>query len=436
MRKKTDLKIPGMLSALALGVCLTAPVVFAEAETPENFGNSVLTGVEDLVKATKLPDLKKHVFEKYGVLFKPYFKQGFELSSNPFSAHSGKTDTAWTFTPGFQTLLQNKYGVIGAAYEATFKYFDKFSSQNTQDQSFLVYSDLFPSESTYLRVSDKFDQRGDTAGDPSFEPVDYRDNTVNVVAGIHQGDWTHEVGYENFDRNFQQDLTERYSYNENKYDYRLYRKLNDKMRVFAGGRLGFVDFEKQHSRDTVYFETPVGIEGTLPWYEIEASAAVGLHHRNVYVSDRHDWTNVVTSLNLQKTFKKSRTSVEGSFIRRPVESSFENATTYDEKMFYTGVKHLFTEKLRGRLGSYYSRRDFNERTFQGQRFQIGNALFVQTAGTVYRHDHIAGFNAGFDYHVRKWLIFHVDYNLTVRESNVTGLDYTENRLNLETTIPL
>jgi hypothetical protein len=418
---------------------LFTPAAFAEEQS--DFGNAFFEKVESLVINTGLPDLKKDVFEKYGLLIKPYYKQGFELNSNIYSAPESlpgdKTDTSFSFTPGFQAVWQHQYGVIGGAYEATFKYFSQFSEQNTQDQSFLIYSDLFPTEDTYLRVSEKLDQQGPAAGSSAFEPVDFKDNTLNVVAGVHVagGDWTHEFGYENFDRRFQQNLTERFNYNENKYDYRLYHKLNDKYRAYVGARLGLVDFDKQNSRDNTYIELPVGIEGTLP-YEVMLNAALGFHTRNWHDDDRNDWSNVVGNLSLQKNFNNNKTAVEGGYSRRPVESSFENTTIYVDNMYYVGLKQLLTERLRGRASTYYSRRGFNERSFQGTRFAIGPALFVATTGQVYRHDHIWGVNLGFDYRLRKWLIFHVDYNFVRRNSNISALDYNENRLNLATTVPL
>ena len=427
------------LSVLFLAAGTFSSSSFASVEAVKDQANGFLDGIENAVKGTGLPDLKKRVFEKYGLLIKPYYKQGYEINSNVFSApdtDSDHTDSIWTFTPGIQGTYQHQYGVVGLAYEATFRYLNQFNKQNGQDQTMLVYSDLFPSEDTYFRVSEKLDSQSPYAGSSALEPVDFIDNTVNVVAGYHMDEnWTHEVGYENYNKHLQQDIKDRFNYNENKYDYRLYRKLNEKVRGFVGGRLGFVDFKNMPSRSTFYFETPVGIEGTLP-YGIVTSAAVGFHHRNLYDSNRNNWTNVVTSLNAQKTFNEGKTSVEGSFIRRPVESTFENTTTYDEKTWYLGFKHLITETVRGRLSSYGSNRDCYESSFAGLRLQIGGNRFVVLNNVVKRDDDIFGMNVGFDLRVRKWLIFNVDYNLTRRDSNISQLDYTENRFLLGTTVPL
>jgi hypothetical protein len=61
---------------------------------------------------------------------------------------------------------------------------------------------------------------------------------------------------------------------------------------------------------------------------------------------------------------------------------------------------------------------------------------VAPPNQVKRSDDVFGFGMGFDYNVRKWLILHLDYQLSRRDSNIGTLDYTENVLSLGTTIPL
>ena len=443
--KKIELK---SFSRKLLAGVLCAVMIFT-GPSPASFANETiqglgdffskqLDGIEKLVIDSGLPKAKWDTYKNTGLLIKPFFKTRYDLTSNVFTApdtNSDHTDNVFSFTPGFQAIYKNKWGVVGMAYEAMFRYYAQFSEQNTQDQKFLVFANLFPVENTYVRVSNRLEQQGPAAGNSAFEPVDIRDNKVNVVAGYVSGDWTYEIGYKNNDRKFQSQIAKIYSFNEDVYDFRLYRKLDENIRTWSGLRLGQVDFYKNRSRDTFYFEIPVGIEAKI-WWGINLNASVGLHHRNLENAGRNDITHVVTNISLQKEFNDGKTSVDGGFLRRDVESSFSTATTYDEKLWYVNAKHLVTPKIRARMGLYVANRDFEERVFTGTRIVVLGRVFVTPPTQVKRDDNVFGFNMGFDFNVRKWLIFHLDYQYNRRNSNISSLDYTENVLSLGSTIPL
>lgn len=427
-----------LLMPLVLGAGASVVRASEVEGTAAKYFNAGLDKIEDWVKQSKLPDLKWKTYKELGLLIKPYFKFKYDLSSNVFNApddNSTHHDSVWQYTPGFQAMYKSKYGVIGAAYEATFRYFSKFSDQNASDQDFLVFANLFPTDNIYVRTSEKITRKGSTAGNTGFDTIDFTDNTVNITTGYVMGDWTHEVGYQNYTHAFDSTIAQRYSYSENIYDYRLYRKLNRDIRVYQGVRLGDVNFGKDKTRDTFYYEFPLGIEGKLLW-GVTVNASIGIHHRNLQNASRNDITHFITNLSAQKSFNKDRTSVDLGFLRRDVESSFSTTTTYDEKMLYTGMKHLITPKLRGRMNLYYGNRNWEERVFTGSRVVVGGRVFVTPPNIVKRDDDVFGFNMGFDVNVRKWLILNIDYQVNRRDSNISALDYTENVFSLGSTIPL
>ena len=228
------------------------------------FGTTLLDHVENAAIKSGLVDLKQKLWKEKGILIKPYFKTSYDLSSNVFHApntHSDHTDSIWQFIPGLQYIVNTPYGVIGGAYEATLRYYTQFVNQNEQDQHFVVYGNFTPTENTYLRVTERLKQEGATAGNSAFDPVDYLENTVSAVTGYNAGGFTYEFGYENFDRSYSTDAAKFYNYNENKYDLRVYAKITDTTRVFSGARLGVADFTKNSSRDTHYYEIPIGLDG-------------------------------------------------------------------------------------------------------------------------------------------------------------------------------
>jgi len=409
-----------------------------EMSGPADFGGNILDGIEDAVKESGIVDFKKQIWDNYGVLIKPFLKSRWALTSNVFkSPDPDKSDNVWEFTPGLQFLKQLNNGVIGGAYEATFRYFQEFDNQNAQDQKFLIYANLNPTENTYIRITEELQQNESISGAPQFETIDATDNRVNLVGGYNLGDFTHELGYENFNKHYATSTAKRYNYNENIFDYRLYYEAFEHVRPWTGYRLGLIDYRQLSSRDTTYMEIPVGVEAHLP-YGVFVNASVGWHNRNLHNGDRNDISHAVANISLAKKFNRNRTQVDAGFVRRPEESVFSTATTYDEKLWNVGVKHLITDKLRGRLNTYAGNRDFEERTLVGSRVILGNRVFVigGTGGAVKRDDDVYGVNVGFDYSVRKWLILNADYQYSRRNSNISALDYTDNTLSLATTIPL
>ncbi len=442
---------------LAVVICLTSSsVAFASFEEAREFAGKTLDGVENAVINSGLVDIKKKLWEEHNLLIKPFIRFGYELSDNVYHApdysnpitKNENTDNVWTITPGFNFLFKHALGVIGGAYEATFKYFTKYSEHNTQDQKFLIYANIFPTDSSYIRISESLNQQGVIGARPGKKPIDYLDNTVNIVMGNRVGDFTYEVGYENFDRDFSNHEAKRFSRNENKIDGRVYYHLNDRSRVYTGARVGWADYDKSTHRNVTYWEIPVGYEGDLP-LDVTVKASVGAHYRNYKNENRNDFAFVVTNVALNRLFFENRTSVTAGFLRRPVESTFSIATFYDEKLWYAKVKHLVHPKLRLRGGLGLGNRDWEEAAPTGHVFSVGGIAFFSTPpGTVKRSDDFFYANAGIDYQPRKWLVFSVDYRYEYRDSNFDHprnafdslegglLDYHENSLSVKTTIPL
>lgn len=414
---------------------------------------------EDAFKAVTLADLREAWQKEKGLKVSPYLKSGFDWTSNVFKASDRSfqanpngtsavgtkhSDTIWTVSPGVNFDYQGDYARLGGAYEANFRYFNRFPEQNTQDQRFMTYAHLKPTEKTYLKLREDFKQVGLTAGSPLFEPTNVRDNTFNLTAGIKiDSGQTFEFLYENYAHDFQETIAKRYSYTENRYGLRGYQPLGSQVEFFTGMDIGTVGFEDFGSRDTVYWEIPAGLRGRFfgGW---EGIVSAGIHHRNLENSSRNDLTIVTTKIALRKTFdllgkldaRNDPTSVEMGFVRRPVESTFSTATTYDEKMFYGSLKHLVTEKLRGRFSVYAGNQDYEERVFTGSRVVVGGAVFATSPDQVKRSDDLMGLTLGMDYNFCTHLKMHMDYNYSRRESNVGGIDFTDHTVSVHTTVPL
>lgn len=443
-KKITKLIAINLVMALVFCAVPFVPASYASdgvASSAAGFADGVLDGIENLVKQSGLVDWKYKIKEKYKLLVKPFLKTGYEYSSNVFKANSVNSagDNIWTVTPGVQFQYKGDQATIGGAYEAPFRWHAGYSEQNTQNQRLMLYTNLEPSDDVYINIGERLASEESISGSSTSEPVAFLDNTINVALGYKPDEnYTYELGYELFDRNFRSNSAGIYSYSVNKFSPRIYRKL-EKGKVYTGVDVGIVNFNKIDNRDTTYTEIPVGYQGQIPFWGLIADAKVGYHNRNLQNhTGRNDWRNIVTNLALQKRLNNDKTVVSAGFTRQPVESSFATATTYDEKSFFGSVKHLITPKLRGRASVRFANEDYYDGVAQGTRLAVaGTSVIIVVPGNIIkRDDDVFSYNLGFDYNVRKWLILHGDYQYTRRDSNVSALDYVDNTLSLSSTIPL
>jgi len=367
--------------------------------------------------------LKSQAARKYGLIVSPYFKTGWELTSNTFkSPNPERQDVLWTFAPGVNITHRGDYGEVGLNYEAQFRYFTRHGKQNEQDNGFSVYGDFYPVERLNVKVSESLQQQGSTAGARGVEPLDSFDNTVTASVIYEVTDQVdNELGYRNFMREYDGKNFDTFSYMENEYFDEVFYQLNENHRLYTGYHLGLVDYDKTNSRNAYYHVFPVGSQGNLP-YGIEYKAEMAAYVRNQQADDRNDFFMLIGSVDLKKQLTE-RTAIGAGFLRRPVESTFAGTEVFDEKTFYGNLTHRLSQKVRARMDISTSGRDFDSRATVG-------------AVTVKRKDQVFSFGLGMDYAVRRWLVVNADYRVERRNSNLSPFDYTDNRFVLGATVPI
>jgi hypothetical protein len=399
-----------------------APAAYASVEGVQNGWNGMLDGIENFMKDNPLQKLREQAVKKYGLLINPYFKMGFDFTSNTFRApNDGREDVIWTFTPGFNATYNHDYGQIGLSYEADFVYFSKHEDQHEQNQVFAVYSDIYPTDNLSISVSEELSQEGAIGGAPGLEPLNYRDNTVSAIVAYTWGSLVGEVGYTNFDREYNGDIFDTFSYNEDQWTFYVYHDVTENLRANVGYELGMIGYDETSGRNATYHEYATGVEGSLPG-DIKYAARGAFHVRRLNISDFNNYWWVVGDVNLSKKINDAITVYTG-FVRRPVEATFATVPVYDEKSLYAGANYKVTENVRGKFGINFANRDFEEIS------AVGSTV-------VKRDDDVFGLNLGVDWAARKWLVFNLGYGLERRNSNISSFDYTENKLTTGVTIPM
>jgi hypothetical protein len=380
--------------------------------------------IETVGEKSQLGRLRDWSQEQFGLSGQFYFKSKMDFTDNVFMENNpnrDKEEVIWTVAPGGYLNFQQKTMKISASYEADLRYYTKYGDQNQQDQSLATLADLYPFENFYLRLTQSLNQRSSPGNNVASEPLDYLDHTVGATTGYTWRGWTPEFGFEDFFRNYPSPLVRRLDYDEDKFTWRLFREVTKDFKIYPAWTLGFIKYDKDSSRKTVYHEVLGGMVGKLPW-KIEASASVGVNLRELSDKRHNDFHYFTTSVNLKRTFFE-KTTLEAVVSRRPQEATFDDQVIFDEKLFYGGIAHLLTPKLRARANASLVNRDYEE---------------VATVGREHgkRYDNLIKINLGADYVVRKWLTLRIEYSFNRQDSSFSEFDYTENQLSLSSTVVL
>ena len=423
-----------VLCALGMLLYLAQPGIASET-------GGVFDAVDNFFKTITFSDFRTKVNEDHGVKVSPYYNQIYKLTSNVFGAPSGNnehSENIFTFQPGVRITHQGDYGNAGINYNASLRYFGKYSTQNDQDNFFTTWINYKPNEDYYVSVSETLNQQSSTAAIASAEPTNFLDNTVVVIGGYNGEQTNYSAGYRMFDRDFSTVGAKHFNYNEDIYslsadhDLSAYSEYLEGFRANASVRLGHVNYSHSSTREAVWLEVPVGVSGTLPM-DVKLNATLGVYGRNQANSNRTDTTMVTTNVSLSKVFN-NKTKVAASFRRYPQEATLGGSAISDNKSWDFDVKHLLNQKVRLRGNLSVTNMDIEQSVFTGQRAFVGGFLIVIPPNRVKPDSDTLALNLGTDIKVSETTRLHLDYNLIRRDSNISALDMVENSLTLRASV--
>ncbi|MBI1978114.1 MAG: outer membrane beta-barrel protein [Candidatus Omnitrophica bacterium] len=381
---------------------------------------------ESLGRRLWLPDWKEKVSKATPAEVKPYFKGSFEYDSNVFlepKAPKRRDEAVWVWTPGVAINLpfgDEKQYRVGAVYEARFTEFTKYDEHDDVGQTLGAVADLKLTDDIYAKVTEEFIQDAARAGTRTAKKVEYTQNRVSPTVGYHWGDWTLEGQYWNEIRDFESAIYRAFSYANNGFLTTIYRTLFPNFRGLVDYSFSHYDYAADETRVGWYHQIRAGVTGQLS-ERSNLLARMGYQKRDYKA---HDTQFDIPVWDVRLVHRlTSRTTLDFSFERTIEESAFTNNRAYDEKSFRAAGTYLFTQKLRGRAGTAFLRREYEREAFTG-------AVLVK------RRDNIGRAFVGIDYIFRPWFIVNLDYRYDRSNSNNSNFDYTNNQVVLGMTMPL
>ncbi|GEM_PF-5693534 len=392
----------------------------------DQYTNRGLDTVEDVAHKLWLQDFTQQVLQGTDVKIKPYLKGGLEYDSNVFyepEAPKTRDEVLWLWTPGVSINYpfgeNNRYR-IGAVYEARVTDFTKYDSHDDVGQSLGAVGNFKLRDDLFFNVTEEFVKDAARAGTRSAKRVEYVDQIVTPNIVYNWRNWTVEGEYKNAIRDFQNTIYQIFSYDNNALTTRLLRDIAPNFRWLAEYTFSFYEYHSDATRTGHLNDIKTGFKGQLS-ERTDILARIGYQERSYRQHDTN-YDILAGDFRLRHRLTK-RTNLDFYGHRTTQESQFTNNRAMDEKLIQGSANYLFNEKLRGRVGAWLARRDFDN---------------VSTIGAVQilRRDLVGSTFVGFDYAFRPWLITNLDYRYERSNSNNSNFDYTNNVVSLGMTMPL
>ena len=392
----------------------------------DHYTNRGLDAVEGLAHRFWLEDFHQQVLQGTDVKVSPYFKGNFEYNSNVFyepEAPKTRDEVLWVWTPGVS--INYPFGEdgryrIGAVYEARITEFTKYDSHDDIGQSLGAVGNFKLTDDLFFNVSEEFVKDAARAGTRSAEKVEYLDQIVTPSITYNWRNWSFEGEYKNAIRDFDSAIYRVFSYANNAFTTRLLRDLAPGFRGLVEYTFSHYDYAADETRVGHYNEIKAGFKGKLS-ERTDILARVGYQERGYRA---HDTQFDIPVADFRLTHRLTdRTNLDFYGHRATQESQFTNNRAFDEKLLQGSGNYLFSERLRGRVGGWIARRDFDN---------------VSTIGAVQilRRDLMGSIFVGLDYAFRPWLITNLDYRYERSNSNNSNFDYTNNVLQVGMTMPI
>jgi len=390
----------------------------------------LLDSAENLVQDSKIADLYNSM-SNGPLTVKGYYKQRIEYTDNVFyEPVPDDDDVLFTSRPG--VLLNYRFGEdnknqIKAFYEANYINSIKYDEIDDFGQIFGASGTINLTDDVYVKFLERFIKTSSRPATNNLKRVEYVDQQIRPSIGYNWGDWTAEVGYDNYHRWFDSDIFNVFQYEKNTLYAGVYRTIAPGVKGLLEYELGYYDYKKSRTRSSRYWQISSGIQGRIS-KKTSLSARLGFQDREykrgrslILNQEDQGFSSVVTNIKVRHRFNK-RTSLEARYTRGPQESTFTDNRFYDEQRFSLDLNHIFTSKFRGKAGIYYTNHEFPVKTL------VGRAI-------TNRDDNIFGTHLAMDYAFKPWMIMTTGYTYERQSSNSNPFDYTNNSVTVDFTFP-
>lgn len=344
----------------------------------------------------------------------PVLRSSAEYDSNILSEKDDPHDgVVFNIKPGMIVEVPIQRHQIALGYESEFEVFTKRKQANQNDQNQLQFALAdFNFPSWYVNVLQHFSETSSRSGTTFTDRIPRFDNSVNPKVGFRWKRAIFESGFLYHSRNFRRTVDNPLDFHFTQWSEVFYYDLFARLKALLEYSYSKIDYEHNPGRTGHFHQVRTGFVGeVLP--NLTVKLRVGAQFRN-YEEPKPDFYSWVGDLTADYQIRQNL-KLSLNIDREPVEATFGDVNFYKEHGFRGRLEYEILPRWIPYAGFKYIRHKYAERATLSNQ-------------TMFRKDHHYIAEAGLRYLMREWLEFQLGYEFARRDSNFSGLNYTDNRV--------
>ncbi|MFH1039266.1 MAG: outer membrane beta-barrel protein [PVC group bacterium] len=338
-----------------------------------------------------------------------------EYDDNIFLSDRGaEDDLIGILIPGVSVELPWDNNYLFLDYQAFLHYYKDHTDQNHQDHRLQGLCSLVFSPLT-LKIEDLFWKTSSRENTDFSNLVKRIENTGSIALLYAANAFELQGRYKNFYQDYDENSYRPYDHMEHYGILTGFYQVAPKTKALIEYTYDRIVYREDRDRDGYYNEVRGGFVGELA-SKLTGTAKVGYQSRQYYDdSVWDDYDGIVGYVLLEQVFSRN-SDLRVGWERSTHESTWERNSYYLLNKGWLAYSQQLAHKIRGFARIQYSNYRYpQESAFYGKK----------------RRDDIWKPEAGIQYQIQAWLSAEFRYIYKVRDSNLPGKDYQDNRFILE-----
>jgi len=354
----------------------------------------------------------------------PYVSVSEKYTDNVYSVSANEdSDYITTFNPGLSVKIPVRRHLLYFDYNAVVNRHDDHDKEDTTDNNHFALQDFKIGDRFGLTLTEAYNKGHEPRGSSAtgfierFETKTFSGSASYALMDVSKVQidyWTKDWSFENSANDFRERQ-------EDQASFYIYYKFLPKTSLFAEYDHRTIDYDRVVSLD-LDSDADSALIG-LKWDISERSTGTvkgGYTWKDYDSAATEDYDTWTASVNISHEFDRyNHISLLGE---RTINET--NLTANIRHFVTTGAavefKHRFLERLAASVRGSYGRDLFSDK-----------GSFAKV-----REDDTVSAGLGFEYEMRRWLAFLINYNYRERDSNINSNDYSENSVMLTARIKL
>ncbi len=342
----------------------------------------------------------------------PWAEIKVQYDDNVFwDSENEKHDLITTLTPGISLKLPFQDNFLKFDYHVDIIQFSDYTSQNSNNHYASGELELNWSD-VVVNLHDDYSRTFERPSTENTTRVKRDDNKAGVSVKLQKERLGIQIGYDNFRRDYKSDpIYEPFDRTEHVYSLMLTHQTFPKTKLLFEYDFAQIRYDESATSDSNYHQFLVGAIGDLT-QKTTAAIKTGYQLRSYKNAGFTDFKSGVLYADIVHKFSY-KNSLKLAFLRTAYESTYGTNNFYRVDSASGTFDHYFTPKLLGFINGLYQVHSYpKETTVSGE--------------TKKRKDNYYSLGTGLKYYLREWLMFTLQAEHIIRDSNFSSFDIEDN----------